>query len=218
MGTILKCIGKDSGFGEKNNSWYIEEKEELTIIDAGFTVFNEIKHKFDLKKYKKINIIITHLHSDHAGSLPQIILYSYFIYNKMINVISECKDIEKFLEITGVSKEMYKLKKIFETSIIKNFKFIKTEHVKVIDTYGFIAIINNKKIVYTSDTNTIEPFIKEIEGTNELYIDLARFGGEVHIKFDDIYQKLKDIRKNGTKIIPMHLDDPKYIEEKITNI
>lgn len=82
--SILKFLGSDSGFGINNNSAYIEEKGKLTIIDCGFTVFTQIKKKFDLNKYKEINVIITHLHNDHAGSLSQLILYSYFIFNKKV--------------------------------------------------------------------------------------------------------------------------------------
>ena len=77
--------------------------------------------------------------------------------------------------------------------------------------------IDSKKIIYTSDTNTIEPFLQELENAEELYIDLSRYGGEVHLKFDDIRPKLIEISKKGTKVIPMHLDDAKYIEEKIAS-
>ena len=85
---VLTFLGNDSGFGDRNNSAYVEIENELFIIDCGFTVFNEIKNKFDFNKYKKINIIITHLHNDHAGSLSQVILYLWFIYHKKTNVIT----------------------------------------------------------------------------------------------------------------------------------
>ena len=39
----------------------------------------------------------------------------------------------------------------------------------------------------------------------------------MHLKFDDILPKLIEISKKGTKIIAMHLDDAKYIEEKIAS-
>ena len=50
--SVLKFLGSDSGFGAHNNSAYIEERDKLTIIDCGFTVFEQIKEKFDLNKYK----------------------------------------------------------------------------------------------------------------------------------------------------------------------
>ena len=44
----LNFLGRDSGFGNKNNSAYYEADKKLLIIDCGYTVFNIIKEKFDL--------------------------------------------------------------------------------------------------------------------------------------------------------------------------
>ena len=52
---ILTFVGNDDGFGNKNNSAYIVENNELFILDCGFTVFNEIKNKFNFSKYKKLD-------------------------------------------------------------------------------------------------------------------------------------------------------------------
>ena len=91
---MLKFLGSDAGFGEKNNSAYYEKGEEIYIIDCGFTVFQEIRKNIDFSKYNKINIIITHLHNDHAGSLSQVILLAWFAYNKKVTVISHCENIK----------------------------------------------------------------------------------------------------------------------------
>ena len=77
---LLTFLGNDSGFGDRNNSAYLKYKNELFIIDCGFTVFNEVKNKFDFTKYKNINVIITHLHNDHGGSLSQFILYIWLVF------------------------------------------------------------------------------------------------------------------------------------------
>lgn len=209
--SILKFLGSDSGFGANNNSAYIEEKEKLTIIDCGFTVFTQIKKKFDLNKYKEINVIITHLHNDHAGSLSQLILYSYFIFNKKVNVISMCSKIKEYLDITGTPEDAYTLYNKFE-----NVEFIRTEHTRYLDSYGFKLCVNGKKIVYTGDTNILEPFIKYTNDIDEFYVDVSRYGG-AHLKIDDVIEKLREIKKKKIKIYLMHIDDRKYIEEKINN-
>lgn len=209
--SILKFLGSDSGFGINNNSAYIEEKGKLTIIDCGFTVFTQIKKKFDLNKYKEINVIITHLHNDHAGSLSQLILYSYFIFNKKVNVISMCSKIKEYLDITGTPEDAYTLYNKFE-----NVEFIRTEHTRYLDSYGFKLCVNGKKIVYTGDTNILEPFIKYTNDIDEFYVDGSRYGG-AHLKIDDVIEKLREIKKKNIKIYLMHIDDRKYIDEKINN-
>ena len=203
----LNFIGSDSGFGDNNNSAYIEDGKKFILIDCGFTVFNKIK-KFNFNKYESMNVIITHLHNDHAGSLSQFILYMWYVFGKKVNVVSMCKDIEKYLEITGTPKEAFEIEK--ENSYIK---FIKTEHVKEIDAYGFKISINNKKIIYTGDTNTIEPFIPYINDADELYIDVSKNGG-VHIKIDNVMEYLRKIAEVGTKVYLMHVDDKSYMHEK----
>lgn len=209
--SVLKFLGSDSGFGANNNSAYIEEKEKLTIIDCGFTVFTQIKKKFDLNKYKEINVIITHLHNDHAGSLSQLILYSYFIFNKKVNVISMCSKIKEYLDITGSPEDAYTLYNKFE-----NVEFIRTEHTRYLDSYGFKLCVNGKKIVYTGDTNILEPFIKYTNDIDEFYVDVSRYGG-AHLKIDDVIEKLREIKKKNIKIYLMHIDDRKYIDEEINN-
>ena len=208
---ILNFLGSDAGFGEKNNSAFYEKDDEIYIIDCGFTVFQEIRKKFDFSKYKKINIIITHLHNDHAGSLSQVILLAWFAYNKKVNIISHCKNIEKYLEITGTTREAYEVK-----TQLDNLKFIKTQHVKELDCYGFVWEVNGKKIVYTGDTYTLEPYMESLKNADEFYTDISQNGG-VHLKFDDAYEQLKHIKQNGTKVILMHIDNKKYIEEKSEN-
>ena len=208
--SALKFIGIESGFGKNNNSAYIELDDKFILIDCGFTVFDKLKEKFDFNKYKSINVIITHLHNDHAGSLTQFILYMWYIYNKKVIVISKCKNMEQYLKITGAPKEAYELLDDFE-----NIEFIKTEHVKELDFYGFRARFNNKNILYTGDTKIIEPFLKYLYNLDELYIDVSKYGG-VHIKFEDVIEKLRKIKIQGVNIYLMHIDDYEYIN-KINN-
>lgn len=209
--SILKFIGSDSGFGAKNNSAYIEGENKITIIDCGFTVFQELQKKFDFNKYNEINVIITHLHNDHAGTLSQFILYLYFIYNKTVNVISKCEKIKEYLDITGTPEEAYILKRED-----KNIEFIKTEHVKHLDAYGFKLNIDGKTIVYTGDTNTLEPFKKYLDDVNEFYVDVSKFGG-AHLKIDDVIDELKKIKNNEIDIYLMHIDKRNYIENVTKN-
>ena len=203
----LTFLGKDSGFGEHNNSAYIEDNNKLIIIDCGFTVFEQLKNKFDFNKYSNIEIIITHLHNDHAGSLSQIILYLWFIYNKKVTIYSKCERIRDYLEITGTPKESYEIKNESE-----NITFIKTNHVQYLDAYWFKLKVKDKNIILTGDTNTLNPFLPHIENEkiDELYVDVSRFGG-AHLKIDDIVEELAKINKSGTLVDLMHLDDKKYI-------
>ena len=207
MDNILDFLGTESGFGNNNNSAYIEIDNEFILIDCGFTVFNHLKENVNFKKYDKINVIITHMHNDHCGSLSQLILYLWFVYGKKTYVITKCKNIKTYLDITGTTKEAYEI-----TDNYKNLIFIKTEHVKELDCYGFKMKINGKNIIYTGDTKNIDSFLEHMNNVDELYIDVSKNGG-VHIKFEEVIPILEKIKKKGTNIYLMHIDDYEYIKK-----
>lgn len=172
---------------------------------VGCSTFGKLKNNFDFNKYTNIEVIITHLHNDHAGSLSQFILYIWFVYHKKVTVFCECEKIKEYLDITGTTREAYELKG--NTDFLQ---FIKTEHAKELDAYGFKLNINGKIIIYTGDTKTLEPFLPYLTDCNEFYVDVSKSGG-VHLKFEDIFETLRKIKNNHTNVFLMHLDDKKYI-------
>lgn len=211
MSKTLTFLGSDDGYGQENNSAFIQGDGRLTIIDCGYTVFNKVKSLFDFNNYSYIEVVITHLHNDHAGSLSQLLLYSYFECNKKITVVSKCKNIRQYLNICGTPDEAYEV--LSETH---NIKLIKTRHTPYLDAYGFVIDIDGKKIVYTGDTKSLEPFKKVVEGANEFYIDVSKKGGS-HLKIDDVIEQLENIKNNGTQVYLMHVDDKQYVKNLVEN-
>lgn len=204
----LTFLGSDSGFGKNNTSAYFTINDKFVLIDCGMTVFNKV---IDLiKEYKELDIIITHLHNDHAGSLSQLIQYNYFVLGNKTKVISKCVHIKDYLDITGTPVESYTV--IPSTDYCK---LIKTYHDKRIDSYGMLLNINNKKIIYTGDTNTIEPFIPYTDSIDELYIDMSK-GNEVHLGINECMSVLDEIKSKGVNIYLIHTDDLEYLKS-VTN-
>ena len=206
MESTIKFLGRDSGFGDDNNSGYLEINNDLLIIDCGFAVFNNIKKKFDYNKYDNVYVLITHLHNDHAGSLSQFILYMWFVFHKKVIVVTKCEQMKLFLDISGTVEEGYEI-----TDSALGIEFIKTEHVVQLDSYGFKMTVAGKKIMYTGDTCTLEPFMPYVNDCDEFYVDTSKFGG-VHLKFEEIKDELSKIKANGTNIYLMHIDDYEYIK------
>ena len=207
---MLKFLCRGSGFSGENNAAYVEVGEDLILIDCGYTVFNAIREKLDLAKYNNVYIITTHLHPDHAGSLGQLIMYMRYVLNKKPHILSICEKMQKYLGACGVDRKFYFLKE----SCPYNIKFIKTTHSEFLDAYGFSLEINGKKIVYTGDTATLDPFEKHIEGAYELYVDVSK-NGVIHLKIDEVFEKLIAIQNVGTKVFLMHLDDEEYISKVV---
>lgn len=207
MSQTLNFLGADAGFGENNNSAFYVMDNKLILIDCGFAIFNKIKSI--LKEFDEIDVIITHLHNDHAGTLSQLIMYEYFVLGKTVNVISRCERIYDYLDITGTPKESYNIYNSTEY-----VELIKTEHVKELDSYGMFLNLDNKKIIYTGDTSSLTAFLPYIKVADELYVDVSK-SSNVHLIISDILDKLNDIHDNGTDVFLMHVDDKEYVKEYV---
>ena len=138
----LNFLGTDAGFGKKNTSaWLVSKDNRLILIDCGNTVFSELLESGLLDKdWAGVDVIVTHLHLDHVGSLSQLGLYMYFNKKMPLNVISKCKDIDTFLSITDMRMDNC-VPGFPEVRYTKenryNITFIPAPHSSGIDSYGF---------------------------------------------------------------------------------
>lgn len=222
MNKAITFLGRDSGFGQKNTSAYAIVNNRLLLIDCGYTVMTQLQESNLLSGISGIDVIITHMHADHVGSLSQLALYSYYSLKKTINIITDCAEMDNYLTITGVSrylqtpgfpKERYTRNNGFVT-------FIPTDHVgDELDCYGFSTKINGTHVVYTGDTKTLTPFISYLDKGSQLYTD-ASINGGVHLKLEENLSLLNELTQKGVEVYLMHLDDELKIRKLIegTNI
>ena len=73
----LEFLGIGSSFNaeEDNTSAFFVEGEEMFLIDCGETVYKSLIRNELLENVDTINIMITHTHDDHIGSLGSLVLY-----------------------------------------------------------------------------------------------------------------------------------------------
>lgn len=217
MEKVLHFLGNDSGFGQKNTSAYAFLGNRLLLIDCGYTVMSQLQNKNLLEDISGIDVIITHLHPDHAGSLGQLALYSYFTFKRPINIITACSEIDTFLRITGVPRYC-QIPGFPEERYTRNNDFvtlIPTEHCgEELDCYGFSAKINGRHVVYTGDTSTLTPFLSYLEEGTQLFVDASTVGG-VHLKLEDNLPLLNELTQKDVEVYLMHLDNELKIRQMI---
>jgi len=237
----LKFIGTGSAFNSKlgNTSAYIKDNDNLLLIDCGEDVFEKILELKLLDNVNNINVLITHFHSDHVGSLSSLIFYSSLILKKKVNVYYPHADkLQELLLLQGASEEHYKLitnKQIKEMNVsfdefpayhIDIFKDSfgnvyyghqhETTDVRMFSCFGYKIKYNNKSIYYSGDGYHIaqrDIDILEKNGYDELYQDTCGldYPGNVHLSLKLLCELIKPDFRN--KVFCMHLDEALNVEE-----
>lgn len=221
----LKFLGRGASLNPKegNNSAYFIEDNQLFLIDCGENIFERLIERNILKHIEVINIMITHTHSDHIGSLGSLITYTFYTLQKPLNIIlpenaKHFSNIEKILTGFGCTKLMYHY--INEKDFDRNYesfemvRYVETDHCDELDCYGLVFTTKNGIVYYSGDTREIDTIKNLIlnQPIDRLYIDTttANFPGNVHLNIeflnDTIPEKLKQ------RVYCMHFNDDSCIE------
>jgi phosphoribosyl 1,2-cyclic phosphodiesterase len=86
-----------------NTSYLYSGNDSVELIDCGYNVFEALKKNFPEHLKLIDNVYITHLHPDHVGSLPALILYRYFMFGECTNVVcaqSLLNELQSYLRST----------------------------------------------------------------------------------------------------------------------
>jgi ribonuclease BN (tRNA processing enzyme) len=225
----LKFLGRGSAFNVKegNTSAYIKQDDMLLLIDCGESIFQKILEKKLLDDVKEVNVLITHLHSDHCGSLSSLIMYCFYCKGIKPNVyFPQRNKIHELLNLTGASEgvlwedlSIEYMEEHHRLSIVPT----RVSHVKEFRNYGYHIenIDNGSTILYSGDTNGVDDdFIKydflNWEDNIKVYHDtcLADYEGNVHTSL----KKLCELVPKGYRSLfyCMHLDCDELIEKAIS--
>ena len=220
----LNFLGRGSAFNPKegNTSAYFIENNELFLIDCGETVFTKLIQKDLLNNINNINVLITHTHSDHIGSLGSLVMYSYYYLKKPLNIIitkdaKYLRNIEGILKGFGCTNEMYNyiLEKEYDNKFIsfEKIRYIETKHCDELNCYGIIFVTNNGIVYYSGDTCEIEIIKKLIfseEKIDKIYIDASSTLSSVHLYIGKLIEEIPEKYRN--KVYCMHFNDEDCIK------
>jgi ribonuclease BN (tRNA processing enzyme) len=106
---MLQFIGRGGAFNVKegNNAAYIKEGKKLFLIDCGGVIFSRLMQKGLLDEVEEVHVAITHRHSDHVGSLGDLILYCYNKKNVRAHVYSDDALLAQLLGLMGIEDRHY---------------------------------------------------------------------------------------------------------------
>lgn len=225
---MLQFFGIANGLSkEKSTSAFFEYKGNLIIIDCSIDTCRELLD-FDLSKYDKIYIVVTHTHADHVGGIGMLAAYLGWNFGRSLNIIMPTNNMaakfnDYLINIEGANPSHYKIGMVGDFCNIPDMEPIKTSHTYLLENkcFGWTFKVDNKYIVYTGDTNTLEPFMIGIrEALLEhyvvyLYSEINSVKNGAHLYVDDNLRTLVNLSNKGVKVYLMHIDNMAKINEKI---
>lgn len=218
----LKFLGRGAGYHstETNTAAYIKDNGTLLLIDCGETVFKKILEKNLMDRVKEVHILITHMHSDHIGSLGGFVGFCYWKYKITTKVyFSEKEKIKMFLELLGLKEnESFVVldsnnNRIESLNLEVNSRL--TKHVKTLNTYSYILSFDTENSIFysgdTYETNIdIETFLKN---DNLVYHDtcLDDSEGNVHTSLRKLCKLVPE--EYRSQVYCIHIDGERFLEE-----
>ena len=218
----LEFLGRGSGYNviESNTCAFLKKNDTLLLIDCGESIFEKIVKLDLINGIKNVHVLITHMHSDHIGSLGSFVGYCYWKSKIKTNIyFYEKEKIGEFIKLTGaIEGESYILhdtnnKRIDELNLTFNSSL--TKHAKTVNTYSFLLKFDNgNDIFYSGDTyETNFDVIPYLKDGNIIYHDTCLNDGEgnVHTSLRVLSEKIPlEFRK---QVYCIHIDGENFIEK-----
>ena len=173
-------------FGPSN---LITTNKAKILVDCGSGITQRL-HQLKVSSANIDALLFTHLHSDHAVDLYQLIISSWHSYRIKPWKIYGPKGTKKFVsKIMDAWSDERKLRiayearasaKAFQIDVIEfnssgtikvkdlNIKYFEVDHKPVKYAYGFAFIKNNKKLTISGDTKPCENLMKHAQKSDVL--------------------------------------------------
>lgn len=208
----LTFFGNGSGFAKTHTGAYFTYKNDLILIDCSMLNVSKIL-ELGINNFENIYLLITHMHDDHTSGIGIFIQHMFYVYKKKLNIAIPTElgcDVKVDLTIRGIPDDIYNLIDLngvnFEWFVGK----IKTSHSPELNNkcFGYKLNIDGTNIVYSGDTNVLDVYEEYLKDCAEFYVDVSALYGKVHLKYEDVEEKLLSyINDYNLNVFIMHIDD-----------
>ena len=209
----LTFLGNGSAFNYDayNTSAYFIFDNNLFLFDCGEGICNRLLKKNVLDNVNNIYIFITHLHSDHIGSLEALIYYNQkFLHKGFFIFYPKMSRLKRLLQLTGVDFP-------FEIYPIPNelcgFKIEAVSQKHIFGSYGYF-FYGDFSFFYSGDTSKVNVrSVKELKNgkIDKIYHEVTCSTSSIHTHIDKLRKSFSPILRG--KVCLMHFDNKELFKQ-----
>ena len=227
---MLKFIGTGSAFNTElgNTSAYIKQDQTLFILDCGETAFTRMKQLNIFEDVKNVYIAITHMHSDHIGSLGGLIAYLNIFCDIQPTIVITSEDsaekqeddLRNYLTYVGIDEEDYDFSydDMLEDVLpgLKKVLMVEIKHCDNLTSYAIELYFDNKTIFYVGDNydkEYLSLLSKQLKPQDIIYTDVTNkeYKNRVHISLNELCEIFPENLR--AQVYCMHFSDFSVINE-----
>ena len=205
----LRFFGRGAAFYPAfgNTNAYFTEGEDLFFLDFGESTFEKAVRLLDLKSYRRIYVLLTHLHADHAGSLASLCSYTHIVLGLTIFVVHPVDTVIKLLRLEGIGDELYHYLPALPADCPVKVDFVPVQHAADMQCFGYVLRTADDSLYFSGDAARLPDEVRQQFLSGEIrriYHDTASHESQAHCWYRRLEEDIPPERRGD--VYCMHLD------------
>ncbi|MFA5448456.1 MAG: MBL fold metallo-hydrolase [Sphaerochaeta sp.] len=211
----LHFLGMGSAFNpamDNTSAWFAKDGT-FYLLDCGETVFGKIWDLEVFKNAKTVCVVLTHMHSDHIGSLGTLLSYCAIVVHKQVQIFYPAETLKSYLALVGIDQSFYThhLTPPHHWSI--HFEPYPVKHASDMACYGYVFEVDDQVIYYSGDSRAIpQPIVNLLmkDKLDVIFQDTSLEENEHHCPLRELEETIPEELRH--KVFAMHIPDDESID------
>ncbi|NCB70903.1 MAG: MBL fold metallo-hydrolase [Clostridia bacterium] len=212
---VLHFIGSGSAFNPEmdNTSAWFCQNGMFFLLDCGETVFGKIWNLPAFETASRIVVLLTHMHSDHVGSIGTLLSYCAMVVHKSVDIYYPSSALVPYLSMVGIKSSFYTQYVEIPKEWGIEVSPYPVEHAKDMDCFGYVLTLGGRKVYYSGDAADIPDEVLQqfLSGLIEhLYQDTCMEVSEHHCPLSLLEQRIP--KEHRSRVSAMHISSKQSME------